>query len=52
MFGENIYVMPGKYLTSIGIYGYVSFFTRKGRRAESQEILRVHTFFVWNEKYR
>lgn len=45
MFGENIYVMPGKYLTSIGIYGCVSLFTRKGRRAESQDNPKGAHFF-------
>ena len=37
MFGQNVYVIPGKYLTSIGIYLQVSFSTRKGHRAESQD---------------
>lgn len=29
MFGQNVYVIPGKYLTSIGIYRQVSFSTRE-----------------------
>ncbi len=52
MFGQNVYVIPGKYLTSIGIYRQVSFSTRKGHRAESQDNPKGAYFFVWNEKYR
>ena len=52
MFGQNVYVIPGKYLTSIGIYRQVSFSTRKGHRAESQDNPKGAYFFVWTEKYR
>ena len=52
MFGKNVCVIPGKCLTSIGISRYVSFFTRKGHRAESQDNPKGAYFFVWNEKYR
>lgn len=52
MLGQNVYVIPGKCLTSIGIYRQVSFSTRKGHRAESQDNPKGAYFFVWNEKYR
>lgn len=45
MFVKNVYVMSGKYLTSIGISRHVSFFTRKGHRAESQDNPKGAHFF-------
>ncbi len=45
MFGKNVCVIPGKCLTSIGISRYVSFFTRKGHRAESQDNPKGAHFF-------